>query len=187
MRKMLVTFVVVLAAAMVLAQEAAPAYTGSLNVKTPPKTDTKFQKSESKDGKGASTKSSIVTMTWPVRVAFSGKEMPKAVSLKSYFIGMRDDELSILGESSTEVTLDPANHSFKGEVASPPATLVKTEKRTGGRRGRTVTEKSGERITGCIIQLVADGKVVRSFVSNSKWKKLAQADTLDTEAVLKLR
>lgn len=180
-------FAAVLAAALAFAEGD---YTANLKVGAP-KTDSKVQKSEGGGKQNTETKATTTSMTLPVKVSFGGKEMPKSVLLKTYFIGTKDGEPAVLGESKTEVTLDAATRAYQGEIVSPPAKFVKTKKTTGGgRRGRnakTTTEKSGEKITGCIVQLFADGKVVKSFASKPTWKKLAQADPLDTEAVLKFR
>ena len=157
-----------------------------------------------KSGKGGSrgkvSKSKTVTsiVTWPVSVSLRGKDLPAedAVKLKCYFIGLTDGSPTMLQESSVDVSLDEKGN-FKTEVSSPEAKLVHTTITTGGNRGRggrnrnssatTKTVTSGTRVTGCIIQLVVNGKVEKSYASNPGWSKLAKIDPLQQEEVLKIR
>jgi len=117
------------------------------------------------------------------------------VKLKCYFIGLTDGSPTMLQESSVDVSLDEKGN-FKTEVSSPEAKLVHTTITTGnnGRRGRgrnsstsTKTTTSGTRVTGCIIQLVVNGKVAKSYASNPGWSKLAKVDPIQQEEVLKIR
>lgn len=155
-----------------------------------------------KSGKGGSrgkvSKSKTVTsiVSWPVSVSVRGKNLPAedAVKLKCYFIGLTDGSPTVLQESSVDVSLDEKGN-FKTEVSSPEAKLVHTTITTGNRgggRGRnsstsTKTTTSGTRVTGCIIQLVVNGKVAKSYASNPGWSKLAKVDPIQQEEVLKIR
>jgi len=157
-----------------------------------------------KSGKGGSrgkvSKSKTVTsiVSWPVSVSLRGKNLPAedAVKLKCYFIGLTDGSPTVLQESSVDVSLDEKGN-FKTEVSSPEAKLVHTTVTTGNRgRGggrnrnasaNTKTVTSGTRITGCIIQLLVNGKVEKSYASNPGWSKLAKVDPLQQEEVLKIR
>ena len=111
----------------------------------------------------------------------------------------------MLQESSVDVSLDEKGN-FKTEVTSPETKLVHTTTttttggnngrgRSGGRgRGRNgntskslKTSTSGTRVTGCIIQLIVNGKVEKSYASNPGWSKFAKVDPIQQEEVLKIR
>ena len=157
-----------------------------------------------KSGKGGSkgkvSKSKTVTsiVSWPVSVSLRGKNLPAAdaVKLKCYFIGLTDGSPVVLQESSVDVSLDEKGN-FKTDVSSPEAKLVHTTVTTGNRgrgggRNRnasatTKTTTSGTRVTGCIIQLLVNGKVEKSYASNPGWSKLAKVDPIQQEEVLKIR
>jgi len=178
-------FLTILAAAMTLfADGTAPAYSCSLRVDRP----TMERKKPKETKKSKETKEvTNTTMKWPVKVSFSGKEIPTKIELRSCFIGTRDGKPAIIGESKTDVKLDNTN-AFKTTIASPSVQLTEITKQSGGRRNRKTTkETSGDRIMGCVVQLVVDDKVVRSYASRPIWEKLAKSDVLDTEGILKLR
>jgi hypothetical protein len=146
------------------------------------------------------SKSKTVTsiVSWPVSVSLRGKNLPAedAVKLKCYFIGLTDGSPTVLQESSVDVSLDEKGN-FKTEVSSPEAKLVHTTVTTGNNRGHggrnrnasanTKTVTSGTRVTGCIIQLLVNGKVAKSYASNPGWSKLAKVDPIQQEEVLKIR
>ena len=164
-----------------------------------------------KSGKGGSrgkvSKSKTVTsiVSWPVSVSLRGKDLPAedAVKLKCYFIGLTDGSPTVLQESSVDVSLDEKGN-FKTDVSSPEAKLVHTTTttttggnghgRSGRGRGRSggtsknlKTSTSGTRVTGCIIQLLVNGKVEKSYASNPGWSKFAKVDPIQQEEVLKIR
>ena len=154
--------------------------------------------------KGTSTKSKTVTsiVTWPVKVSVRGENLPAegAIKLKCYFIGVTDGKPNLISEKSVPVALDEKNN-FETDISSPPVKLVHTTTTTkhGGnsnryrssRRGNTSTSvktsTSGTRVTGCIIQLVVNGKTEKSFASNPGWSKFARADFFSIDEVLKIR
>jgi len=126
-------------------------------------------------------KTTTSTLVLPVRVSVSGKDAPTSgFSLKTTFVGTHDDDKAIIGEVTTPVNLE--NGVCKTEIKSPQLTLVKKTTKAGS---GSVSDKKGDRITGTIVQLVYDGKVVRSWSSKSEWSRLAREDTLDTKELLK--
>lgn len=187
-------------------------YTCSMRVdnsSTTQKTTNGGGKSSKSGSKNKSSKSKTVTsvVSWPVTVSLRGKNLPAAdaVKLKCYFIGVTDGKPTMLQESSVDVSLDEKGN-FKTEVTSPETKLVHTTTttttggnngrgRSGGRgRGRNgntskslKTSTSGTRVTGCIIQLIVNGKVEKSYASNSGWSKFAKVDPIQQEEVLKIR
>ncbi len=135
------------------------------------------------------TKTMRKSLTWPVRVSVRGKTIPKKIKLECTFMGVRNGNGTVIGSRSVDVVLDDKGH-FNTEVTSPTTTLVKTKTtKTKGRRWNRSTSTSskteGERITGCIIQLVVNGKVERSFASDSRWSRYAREYPLDVSQVLK--
>ena len=195
----------------VLSGVAEEPYTCSMRVdnsSTTQKTTNGGGKSGKGSSKGKSSKSKTVTsiVSWPVTVSLRGKNLPAAdaVKLKCYFIGVTDGKPTMLQESSVDVALDEKGN-FKTDVTSPEAKLVHTTTTTttggnngrgrGGRgRGRSggtskslKTSTSGTRVTGCIIQLIVNGKVEKSYASNSGWSKFAKVDPIQQEEVLKIR
>ena len=174
---------------------AAEPYTCSMRVGNSSTTQ-KTINGGGKSGKGSKTKTVTSIVSWPVSVSLRGKNLPAedAVKLKCYFIGLTDGSPTMLQESSVDVSLDEKGN-FKTEISSPEAKLVHTTITTGNRgggRGRnsstsTKTTTSGTRVTGCIIQLVVNGKVAKSYASKPGWSKLAKVDPLQQEEVLKIR
>ena len=172
------------------------------NSSTTQKTTNGGGKSSKSGSKNKSSKSKTVTsvVSWPVTVSLRGKSLPAAdaVKLKCYFIGVTDGKPTMLQESSVDVSLDEKGN-FKHDLVSPQAALVKTTTRTqsGGGRGRrggrgggsvsTKTKTTGERVTGCIVQLLDGATVAKSFATNPNWTKLAKTSPLPEDEVLKFR
>ena len=203
--------IVVAIAFAVFSGVAEEPYTCSMRVdnsSTTQKTTNGGGKSSKGGSKNKSSKSKTVTsiVSWPVTVSLRGKNLPAAgaVKLKCYFIGVTDGTPTMLHESSVDVSLDEKGN-FKTVVSSPEAKLVHTTTTTTtggnngrGRRGRgrgrsgntsksLKTSTSGTRVTGCIIQLLVNGKVEKSYASNSGWSKFAKVDPIQQEEVLKVR
>ena len=207
MKKLCIVAAVVFAVLLGVAEEP---YTCSMRVdksSTTQKTTNGGGKSSKGGAKSKSSKSKTVTsiVSWPVTVSLRGKHLPAAdaVKLKCYFIGVTDGKPTMLQESSVDVALDEKGN-FKTDVSSPEAKLVHTTTttttggnghgRSGRGRGRSggtskslKTSTSGTRVTGCIIQLLVNGKVEKSYASNPGWSKLAKVDPLQQEEVLKIR
>lgn len=151
---------------------------------------------------GRNTRSSVKTkttsrsLTWPVTVLITGKTPPPAdsVKLKCYFMGTTNGRPALLGERTVPVALDEKGQ-FKTEVTSPSEKLVQTTTRTnsrgrrnyGGGRNRSSslkTETTGSRVTGCIIQLIVNGKIERAYSSNPNWSKAAKNPSLTEDEIL---
>ena len=207
MKKLCIVAAVVFAVLLGVAEEP---YTCSMRVdksSTTQKTTNGGGKSSKGGAKSKSSKSKTVTsiVSWPVTVSLRGKHLPAAdaVKLKCYFIGVTDGKPTMLQESSVDVALDEKGN-FKTDVSSPEAKLVHTTTttttggnghgRSGRGRGRSggtsknlKTSTSGTRVTGCIIQLLVNGKVEKSYSSNPGWSKFAKVDPIQQEEVLKIR
>ena len=127
-------------------------------------------------------------MIWPVTVSFQGKDFPSDARLRFTYIGTKDGAPAILGKDDIDVALDK-NGIFKKDVASPEAVMVKTRKSTGGGKkgGGTTSETTGERLAGCVVQLIIGDEVVRSYATKPPWAKLAKKNPLPEEEILKFR
>ena len=157
-----------------------------------------------KGGKGGGRGNSVQTKTikssttWPVTVSCRGAARPSKLTLEVYYIGTRDGTPAVLKNEKIDVELDEKGN-FKHDLVSPQAALVKTTTRTqsGGGRGRrggrgggsvsTKTKTTGERVTGCIVQLLDGATVAKSFATNPNWTKLAKTSPLPEDEVLKFR
>ena len=191
---------VVCAITFVASAAGEPEYTCSLSVGSSTAKQSSTEGDGAKKSGGRYTRTSVKTKTtsrslsWPVKVSFSGKSLPasSSVKLKCYFIGMTDGRQCFLGEKTIPVTLDE-NGVFKTDVKSPTEKLVRTKTFTstrgrGRRRGGSSSVKSettGSRVTGCIMQLTVNGTVEKAFASNSKWSSFAKQSPLPEADILK--
>lgn len=180
MKSLVLSVACLLTAALALADGKKP--NGSLTV-TPLRGESKISSS----GQGsllrsssnlANTGSKTIerNMKWRAEVRFRDQP-PEKTELRVYYIGMGDGgkKLKQLGQEQKALTLDK-NGRAAVELTSPKATLCKTRSRTssssGSRSSGLVSVKSttsGERVTGCVIQLFADGELVKSYASDSRW------------------
>lgn len=124
-------------------------------------------------------------MKWLAEVRYCGKNLPEKSELRVYYIGYRDASMKpvILKTEKHAITLSETGTCTQ-DLISPTTRVTKSRSRSSnGSRGFTKSTSTtrGERIAGCIVQLLADGKVVRVWTSNSTWAKLAWEDPL-TEA-----
>ena len=145
--------------------------------------------------KSVSTKTTTSSLSWPVTVSINGKSLPASgsVKLKCHFIGTTDGHTEFLGERTIPVEIDEKG-VFKTVVTSPPVKLVRTKTTTKTRASRrrsggtsVKSEMSGSRVTGCIIQLIVNGKVERAFASSSSWTRHAKKSPLLEDDILKGR
>ncbi len=133
----------------------------------------------------SSSKTLKQSMKWLAEVRYRGKRPPEKSELRVYYVGYRDSSMKpvILKSEKHDLTLSETG-TCSQELVSPTTRVTKSRSHsTSGSRGFTKSTSStrGERIAGCIVQLVADGKVVRVWTSNSTWAKLAWEDPV-TEA-----
>ena len=154
--------------------------------------------------KSSKTKTVTRTVSWPVSVSIRGEPLPSsdAVKLRCYFFGTTDGKPMLLGEEKLDVTLDEKGN-FKTDVSSPTEKLVHTTTKTqtgvSNRRSwwarrhhsrstssNTKSTTSGTRVTGCIIQLVVNGKVERAYASNPGWSRFAKSDPIPEDEILNI-
>lgn len=137
-----------------------------------------------KDTKGKSSgrsstqvKTTERKMNWTAKVDCRSTNFTEKVEIKAYYIGTEDGDFAIIGTDKYPVQFDEKGRATV-ELSSPTAKLVKTTKRTGGRRGRMEKEVKGERINGLVAQLVVNGTIVKTFTSQPSWAKGAWASDL---------
>lgn len=205
MRKTVAIAAVALSVLSGLAEENK--YTFSMHVgnSTAEQTISKGSGESSRSGttaKSSKTKTVTRSVSWPVSVSIRGEPLPSSgsVKLRCYFFGTTNGKPTLLGEEKLDVTLDEKGN-FKTNVSSPAEKLVHTTTKTqtgvGNRRnwwarrhhGRSTTANTkstttGTRVTGCIIQLVVNGKVERAYASNPGWSRFAKSDPVPTDEIL---
>lgn len=190
------------ALALSAAAAAENAYTLGLRVGNGQRETDTAKKGGKGGGRGNSTQTKTITSstTWPVTVSCRGAGRPSKLTLEVYYIGTHDGAPTVLKKEKIDVELDEKG-DFRRELVSPQAALVKTTTRTqsGGGRGRrrggnrgggsvsVKTKSAGERVTGCIVQLLDGAAVAKSFVTNPNWSKAAKVSPLPEEEVLKFR
>lgn len=161
-------------------------FTCSLKVGNPVREAKQNKPKDAKGGGSSETKTTRQKFTWPVTVSFTGKDFPQSgVSLKCYCIGTENGEGSMLQTKDVPVKLDEKG-KFKYDFASPEVVMTKTRSRKGNNGGGGGSSSSGTRVSGCIVQLIIDNKVERTFETKPAWKKFAKANPIPEEELLKI-
>lgn len=185
--------VVAMVGATALAEEPL---TCSLSV-SPLKGESTVKKTEGGGGGRGGSKSTTVferNLKYKAVASFYGQTPEKPV-LKVWYIGTGDGgkEMIEVGKAEHPLELDEKRRA-QIELASPMAKLVKTKTTTrsggGGRRGRrgggsvsTKSETTGDRVTGCVIQVFAGDQLMKSWVSDSRWAKAARNPSFSLELI----
>lgn len=109
---------------------------------------------------------------WIVHVSCAGKEPPAKAKLEVFFIGYEklDSKIGIVGQKSYDIDLNPAKKTDV-EVTSPTMTQTKVTRASQNRRrgGSTKSDRSGGRMSGCVVQLVVNGNVEKTYSTQSSW------------------
>lgn len=126
---------------------------------------------------GTGSKTITRNLKWQVDLRFREKK-PQKLELKAYYLGYGDggSKLKEIGKESKAIALDKDGKASL-ELTSPTTRFTKTKTRTTTSSGRygsgglssIKTTKSGDRIAGCVIQLFADGELLKSYASDSRW------------------
>lgn len=118
------------------------------------------------------------SLKWLAEVRFRNLK-PEKLELKAYYIGYGDGgkTLKQLSNETHKLELDKDGRASV-ELDSPMTRLTKTRSRTtsSSRSGGFSSIKkttSGERVTGCVVQVFADGQMVKSWSSDSRWTAAA--------------
>lgn len=126
-------------------------------------------------GPSSSTKTTTRSLNWLAEVRFRNQRPDKA-ELRVFYLGNNEKNTIIeIGKGRHDLKLDE-NGRASLELASPTTTMrrVRTVTSSGSRHrgGGAVSSKStthGERVTGCIIQVFADGRLSKAWTSDSRW------------------
>lgn len=185
--------VVAMAGVTALAEEPL---TCSLSV-SPLKGESTVKKTEGGGGGRGGSKSTTVferNLRYKAVASFYGQTPEKPV-LKVWYIGTGDGgkEMIEIGKAEHPLELDEKRRA-QLELASPMAKLVKTKTTKtsggGGRRGRrgggsvsTKSETTGDRVTGCVIQVFAGDQLMKSWASDSRWAKAARDPSFSLELI----
>ena len=170
---------------------AAEPLTCSLSV-SPLKADSSVKKSGG-GNKGRGSSSSTTTfernLKYKAVASFHGPAPEKPV-MKVWYVGMGDGgkEMIEVGKAEHPLELDEKGRTTV-ELVSPTTkmTKVKTTTQSGGRNSRggggTKSETTGERVTGCVIQVFAGDQLMKSWVSDSRWAKAAKNPSFAIELI----
>lgn len=128
---------------------------------------------------GTSAEAKDNTFKWSVEVRFRGKERPASADVRAHYLGYDgvDRALSELGDEEKTVALDAGGRGTT-IMTSPsiPKKEIKVSSGDWGNRRTKVSkgpEKRPKRLSGCVIQVFADGQLVASWASNTQWKRAA--------------
>ena len=171
---------------------AAEPLTCSLSV-SPLKADSSVKKSGG-GNKGRGSSSSTTTfernLKYKAVAGFHGPAPEKPV-MKVWYVGMGDGgkEMIEVGKAEHPLELDEKGRATV-ELVSPMTkmTKVKTTTQSGGRNSRggggtTKSTTTGERVTGCVIQVFAGDQLMKSWVSDSRWAKAAKDPSFSIELI----
>lgn len=164
-------------------REAAKQWPLTLRI-TPGKNESKSHKNQDQKNSGRRTRTQVKTMEktlhWVAKIDCHSTNFTEKVEIKAYHIGTDDGKFSILGTDRMPVRFDEKGRA-EMEIASPTARLVKKTTRSGGRRGRITKEVTGDRVNGLVAQLLVNGTIVKTFVSQPAWAKGAWAADLSED------
>lgn len=168
---------------------ASEPLTCSLSV-SPLKSDSSVKKSGG-GNKGRGSSSTTTTfernLKYKAVASFHGPAPEKPV-LKVWYVGMGDGEMIEVGKAEHPLELNEKGRATV-ELVSPTTKMTKVKKTTqnGGRNSRggggTKSETTGERVTGCVIQVFAGTELMKSWASDSRWAKAAKNPSFAIELI----
>jgi len=126
---------------------------------------------------GSGTKTIERSMKWQAEIRFR-EAKPEKVELKAYHIGYGDGgkDLKILSTETKSLELDK-NGRAAAELTSPMTRLTKTRTRSSSSSSGFSSSQSrttGERVSGCVVQVFGDGELLKSWSSDARWSSAAQ-------------
>lgn len=125
------------------------------------------------------SKTTTYQMKWDASVRVRGTR-PEKLELKVFYIAQNAENkwTQVGGTAEHKVELNDKG-VWTMELMSPTTTWTDTKKqknRNPNHQGENTPERQGERIKGCVAQLIADGKIVKSYSSDPRWKKVAEKE-----------
>lgn len=139
---------------------------------------------------GTGSKTVVRSLKWGVETRFR-ENRPEKLELKAFYLGYNEKNTLIqLGTETKTLELDK-NGRASVELTSPTTRLTKSRTVSsshscGGRSSGFRSTKSttrGERVTGCVVQLFADGQLAKSWCSDSRWAAEAEKDVFSVDAL----
>lgn len=127
----------------------------------------------------ARSKTTSYQMKWDASVRVRGTR-PEKLAFKVFYIAQNaENKLTQIGETAEHAVELDNKGVWTKELLSPTTTWTETKKsknRNPNQPAENTPEKQGERIKGCVAQLIADGKIVKSYASDPRWKKAAEKE-----------
>ena len=128
------------------------------------------------------SKTTTRNMKWQVDVRVR-ENRPEKLELESIYIGQdASGNLIQLGKTERKVLELDKNGRASHELTSPTTRLTKSRTTSSGAHSRggfrsTHTTTRGERVSGCIVRLYADGELAKTWTSDSRWSGEANKPT----------
>jgi len=146
-----------------------------------------FFNSSSSLGSNSGTKTITRNLKWRVETRIR-ENRPEKLELRAFYLGISDKNKTVqLGTEKKPLELDK-NGRASVELTSPTTRLTRSRTTSGsssssGNAGfrSTKSTTSGNRVTGCVLQLFADGALVKSWASDSRWANEAKKDPFSIE------
>jgi len=141
-------------------------------------------------GSNNGSKTITRSLKWGVETRFR-EDRPEKLEVKAFYLGVNDkNKIVQLGSETKALTLDK-NGRADVELTSPTTRLTKSRTTTSTSRGgccrrssglrSTKTTTRGERVTGCVVQLYADGQLVKTWTSDARWAAEAKNENFSVD------
>ena len=117
-------------------------------------------------------------MKWTAEIRIR-ENRPEKLELEAIYIGQEaSGKLIQLGKTEKKALELDKNGRASLELTSPSVRLTKSRTSSSGSHSRgfrsTHTSVSGERVSGCVVRVYADGELVKSWSSDSRWANEAK-------------
>lgn len=127
------------------------------------------------------TKTQTMQMKWDCTVRIR-ERVPENLELEVYYIGQNGENKWVqIGETKKDALTLNDKGVWTGELLSPETKWTERKKnknmRFNNNSSDDLPEKEGERIKGCIVRVLGEGKIWKTFTSDPRWAKVAKKDT----------
>ena len=119
------------------------------------------------------SKTTTRNMKWTAEVRIR-ENRPEKLELETIYIGQEASGTIIqLGKTEKKVLELDKNGRASLDLTSPTVRLTKSRTTSSGSHSRgfrsTHSTTRGERVNGCVVRVYADGELVKSWSSDSRW------------------
>lgn len=132
------------------------------------------------------SKTSSFQMKWDCSVRVR-ERVPEGLTLEVYYIGQNAENKWVqIGETKTQALTLNDKGTWTGELLSPETTWIENSpqrNRNSNNNNDNTPEKQGERIKGCIVRVVGEGVVWKSYASDTRWSKAAKKSTFSVQDI----